>query len=128
MAYHHLYSVVDLSGVPSLALGRVHTRFQNCCAEPFVAEDPSKSGCNVVLLGVDGKDLTPPSLRQLFLDLPDQFAFFGIDTVFEKLTGFCNDKSDPALEFRIELSTVKGPNPVRMIGIQQQRVEHSAQD
>src|SRR5579863_1798278 len=114
MADHYLDSVFDLSGVPGLTLGSVHTRSQNCRAESFVAQDSLQAGCNVVLLGVYREDLTPASFPELFPDLFDQSAFFGIDTVLGKVTGFCNDKSHPAFEFRIELSSIQRPNPVRV--------------
>ncbi len=117
MANHHLDSVFDLSGIPGLALGSVHARAQNCCAEPFVTQDSLQPGCNVVLLGIHGKDLTPPSFCQFLPDLFDQPAFLGIDTVLRKVAGFRNDKSHPAFEFRIELGTIQRPNPVWVIGI-----------
>src|SRR5208337_1000901 len=127
MTDHNLDSVFDLSGVPSFTLRGIHTRSQNCSAEPFVSQDSLQSGGNVVLLCVHGKELTPPSFRQFHLNLLDQSPFFGIDMVLGKVAGFCNNESHSALEFRIELSTVQRPNPVWVIGIQQQSVEHDAQ-
>src|SRR6267154_6290887 len=117
MADYYLDSVFDLSGVPGLALASVHTRAQHCSAEPFVTQDSLQPDCNVVLLGIHGKDLTPPSLRQLSPDLFDQSAFFGINAVFRKLARICNDKSHPALEFRIKLNTVQRSNPVWVVGL-----------
>src|SRR5260370_486600 len=128
MADHYLDSFFDLSGVPGLALGRVHTRSQDCSAEPFVTQDSLQSGSNVVLLGVHGKDLTPPSFRRFLPDLLDELAFLGIDTVIGKVAGFCNDESDLAVEFGIELSTVQRANSVWVIGIQQQGIQQRAQD
>ncbi len=48
--------------------------------------------------------------------------------VLGKVAGFCNNESHSALEFGIELSTVERPNSVWVIGIEQQSVEHRAQD
>ena len=43
-------------------------------------------------------------------DSVSQSAFFGIDSVLGKITGFCNQTSHSALEFRIELSAVQRSN------------------
>src|SRR5713226_1381663 len=117
MADHNLDSIFDLPGIPSFALRGIDACPQNSGANSLAAQDSLEPRCNVVLLRVHGKDLTPPSLRQFLPDLFDQPAFLGIDKVLGKVTGFCNDESRPALEFRIELSTVECPNPVRVIGI-----------
>src|SRR3984957_13835806 len=109
-------------------LRSIHARAQHCRAEPFVTQDSLKPGCNVVLLRVHGKDLTPPSFRQFVLNLLDQSPFFGIDVVLGKVARFCNNESHSALEFGIELSTVQRSDPVWVIGIQQQGVQHRAQD
>src|SRR5208337_1149120 len=98
MADHYLHTVFDLPGIPSFALRGIDARAQNSGVDSLVAQDSLKPGCNVVLLRVHGIDLTPPSFRQLFLDLLDQSAFFGIDTVLGKVTGFCNNESNLALE------------------------------
>src|SRR5580698_8764951 len=117
MTDHSLDSVFDLSRVPCLALGRVDARSQNGRAEPFVAQDSLQSGGNVMLLGVYRKDLAPPSLCKLPLDLFDQPALFGRNMVFGKVAGFRNHESHFALEFRIELSAIQGPDAVGVIGI-----------
>jgi hypothetical protein len=44
-------------------------------------------------------------------DSVSQSAFFGIDSVLGKITGFCNQTSHSALEFRIELSAVQRSLP-----------------
>src|SRR5438105_9393685 len=107
MADHYLHTVFDLPGVPGLALRGIDTRAQNSGADSLVGQDSLKPGCNVMLLGVHDEDLAAPSLCQFLPDLFDQLAFFGIDTVFGKLTGFCNNESNLAFEFRIELSAIQ---------------------
>ncbi|MGB6027472.1 MAG: hypothetical protein WBG40_19925, partial [Candidatus Sulfotelmatobacter sp.] len=113
MADHYLHTVFDLPGVPSFALRGIDARAQNSGVDSLVAQDSLKPGSNVVLLCVHGEDLTPPSLRQFLLDLFEQPAFLGVNSVFGKVTGFGNDKSDLALEFRIELGAVEGSEPIR---------------
>src|ERR1700722_4938150 len=117
MADHYLHAVFDLSGVPCLALGGINARSQNGSVDSLVAQNSLQSGCDVVLLRVHGKDLASPSFRQFLLDLLDQFAFFGMDTILGKVAGLRNHESDFAFEFRIELSTIQRSNPVRVIGI-----------
>lgn len=128
MADHDLDSVFDLSGVPSFALGSIHARAQDCCAQPFLTQDSLQPGCDVVFLRVHGKDLAPPPLEQFLPDLLNEFSFFRIDPVLGKVTGFRNHESHPALQFRIEFRSVQRSNLVRMIGIEQQSVEHRAQN
>src|SRR5579864_767305 len=128
MADHHLDSVFDLPGVPSFAVRGIDTRAQNRGANSLVTQNSLQPGCNVVLLRVYRKDLASPSLRQFLLDLLDQFAFFGIDLVLGKVAGFCNNEADSAFEFWIELGAIQRSNSVRVIRVQQQSVEHRAQD
>src|SRR5579864_9459591 len=128
MADHHLDSVFDLPGVPSFAVRGIDTRAQNRGANSLVTQNSLQPGCNVVLLRVYRKDLASPSLRQFLLDLLDQFAFFGIDLVLGKVAGSCNNESDSALEVRIELGSVQRSSPVRVIGVQEEGIEHRAQD
>src|ERR1035441_10745304 len=107
MADHYLHTVFDLPGVPGFSLRGIDARAQNSGVDSLVAQDSLKPGCNVVLLRVDGKDLAPASLSQLFLDLFGQPAFLGVNSVFGKVTGFGNDESDLALEFRIDRKSTR---------------------
>src|SRR6267154_720433 len=117
MADHNLNTVFDLPGIPSFALRGINARPQNGGADSLVPQNSLQPGRHVALLRVHSKDLTPPSLRQLFPDLVDEPSFLRINTVLGKLARFCNDESDLALESRIELRTVQRSNPVRVIGI-----------
>src|SRR3984885_8336932 len=119
MADHYLDSVFHLSGIPGLTLRGINARAQNSGVDSLVAQNSLQPGCDFVLLRVHDEDLAPPSVRQFLPDLFDQPAFFGIDSVLWKVTGFRNDKFHSVFEFRIELRTIQRPNSEWVIGIEQ---------
>ena len=82
MRDYDLHSILQLSGIPGFPLGRVYTGAQDRRADSLVAQDSLNTGGDVVLLRVNGKDLTPASFCKFFLDLFDQPALFGINPVF----------------------------------------------
>src|SRR5213594_3282829 len=73
------------------------------------------------------KDLAAASLRQFLFDLLKESGFFGIERDFRKIASPCDDEWNFALEFRIELHAVQCPQSIRVVWIQQERVEHGAQ-
>src|SRR5579859_1064369 len=86
-----------------------------------------ESGCHVMLLRVNGEYLASSPFGQLFSDLFDEFPFLGIELLFWKITCLGDDEANIALQFRIKLRSVQGPQAIRMIWIEQMGIQHRAQ-
>src|SRR5260370_34446995 len=113
----NLDPLLDLSCVPGFPFRRIHTRPQDCRTDSFIAENPLKPCRDVVLLCVHGKHLTATPFGKFLFDLLDQSAFFGMQALFRKISGFGNDESDFAPELRIELGAVQSSETIGMVWI-----------
>ena len=100
MRDYDLHAFLDLSRIPGFALRCVHARPQNCRANAFVAQNPLQPGRDVVFLRVHREHLAAAPFSEFFLDLLDQFSFFGIKLLFRKIPCLRNDESNIALQLR----------------------------
>jgi hypothetical protein len=73
------------------------------------------------------KDLAAASFRQFLLDLLQESTVLGMERVFRKIAGLGDDKWNLTSDLRIEFRAVQRPKSVRMIWLQQERIEHCAQ-
>src|SRR5882672_3059524 len=108
------------------SLFEVSTFPQNGCADAFIAQDSLQPGSDIVFPRIYRKDLASASFGELLLDFLQESSFLGIAGVFGKIASLGDDKWNLALKVRVELRAIKCPEPIRVIWIQQERVEHRA--
>src|SRR5271165_1785262 len=97
-------------------------------ANPLGSQQLLQPCRHVVLVGVDGKDLAFAAAGKLSLDFLDESSLFRINLALIQILGFRDDEALALLGFRVVSSAVQRTEPVGMVGIDQQRIEHGAQD
>src|SRR5271157_5462350 len=81
---------------------------------------------NVVLVGVDSKDLALAAARELALHLFDQCPLFCIRFVLVQINRFGNDERFAAFGFWVKFRTVQSAETIRMVWPCEQCVQHGA--
>src|SRR5664279_1014635 len=81
---------------------------------------------NVVLVGVDSKDLALAAACELRFYLFDQCPLFCIRFVLVQINRFGNDERFATFGFRVKFRTVQSAETIRMVRPCQQSIQHSA--
>src|SRR6266496_5914055 len=127
MRDYDLDPLFDLPCIPGLALGRIDACTKNRCSNAFVIQNSFESGSDIVFARVNSEDLASSSFSEFLPDFIDESPFFRIQPILREVTCFRDNKSNIALEFRIELCAIESSQVVGMVGIEQQGVKHRAQ-
>src|SRR5664279_2187612 len=128
MADCDIDSTTQLLPIPSFTPMRGNAGPQDRRPYSLGAKQLFQTGGNVVLVGVDSKDLALAAACELRFHLFDQCPLFGIRLVLIQINRLGNDKRFAALGFRVEFRTVQSAETIRMVRPGQQSVKHGARN
>src|ERR1019366_1281532 len=127
MADGDIDSTAQLFTVPGLPFMGGHAGPEHAGANPLGPQQLLQPCGYVVFVGVDGKHLALAPAGKLRLDFPDESSLLGIDLAFIQILRFRDDEALALLSFRVVAGAVERSQAVRVVGIDQQRIEHGAQ-